>query len=626
MDGQDRLTFRLKEIKDFSEEHWTSKDIDSWRKDIQTFEIEQTEENVSSTKIEMTISQIMSLYCLLKRAQARGHIFGNGIAISGIKKGSKTTAMQKVKLTQADAEMIVSTLEKEEYKKAKQVADAIQKYMNTTLADWGNEVTMKRFDIMGFTEENYFPITVDANAIGKEANDKEQSIYRLLNMSFTKALVNKANNKLVVGDIIETFIAHASDMAKYNTIALPVLDVIKVLNYKEKTPEGANINTRDYLDKAYGTKMKSYINQFLKDLNAVSESQKGTEIQRAMLRNYKASAVGANLQVALLQPLSYFRASYAISNKYLMSAIRRKPQIEKVKQECGIALWKSFEMFDTNVSRGLEKIIAGDNNVYDEIISKSMWLASHMDDVTWGYLYNACEDYVSDTTKLEGEKYRQAVNDKFRDIVYSTQVVDGTMTRSELMRSKNFAVQGATAFMSEPTIAYNMLYDCYTDFTRDQKKLGFSEAFKKNGKKIGTAVYAYMMGAIVESLLRGAISTIRRPKEDDDDTFWKRVLQHFIDEMIIFNKIPIAKDIVTIAQGNKLEKMEYGGIQTMYYAFKSLSSDIKDKKLSYKTIFRTIQGASQLSGVAGSNLLKDVVSIWNATVGKMFPNLYVKTN
>lgn len=610
-DGFDKYAFHINSIVDFAEKNWTSKQVKDWTKDIRKFDI--TKADGSTVHIEMTIPQIMSLYCLNKREQARKHIHGKGIKIAEFKNGAKMSGDVSTTLTEQNVADITSVLNDDQIR----VADAIQNHMNTVCKDWMNEITMKRFGIIGALEENYFPIKSDSNALSVEANDTNaQGIYRLLNMSFTKQLNINANNEIVVGDIFTVFTDHATDMAKYNAVALPTLDLIKVLNYNEtEKTEGTQIETlrlRNVLDTAYGKRAVQYINKMLTDLNGAARSE-SDGLLSTLSRNYKIASVGFNLQVAALQPLSIIRAGYVLNPEYIARGYARRPQVKRVQSECGISAWKQLGFYQINVNRGLEHMIRQDDTVYDKITDASMKGAEFFDNLTWGYMYNACEEWARAETgyATDSKEFRQAVNDKFREVVYSTQVVDSTLTRSEYMRSTSHLKKATSAFMAEPTLTYNMVYDAFNGFTSDLRKgKTTGQALRNNGQKIARAMATFAIAAAIESALRGAISIMRKPLEDDEN-YWLRVRDYFLDELNPLTKIPIAKDVVSILQGYDVARMEYGGVSNAYNAYKNIVKDINSGKLSYKTVYNTITAASQISGVAGSGMMRDVVSLWN---------------
>jgi len=648
-DGWDAFAFRVNDIKKAFRDvlkdsgvvnkkgEADTSELNKWRNEIHTIQLREaaTVDEVANGEdgklvdVKMTSTQIMSLYCLSKREQAMGHILKDGITIDNIKEKNKTTSQQRLTITEDALNQIISELTDQQ----KSVADGLQKFMSTTCAEWGNEITMKRFGIRAFTEENYFPINVDSDVIGKEAKEQqESSIFRLLNLSFTKKLTQNAANKIMIGDIFSTFVAHTSDMAKYNTLALPILDVFKVLNYKEVTlTEGSQReveNTRQVLKDAYGSKCLEYINKLLVDLNGSQTVKQEVTLTKTLIRNYKAAAVGANLQVALLQPLSYIRAGYVMNPKYLAKAlsnpVRVARDINVPKENCGISAWKDFGNFDTNISRGLEHNILGDDGIKDQIITRSMDGAQLMDDVTWSAIYIACEYEIKDKHPgVSGDEFKKLVADRFREVIYGTQVVDSTMTRSQLMRSKNPFDQIATAFMSEPTVAYNMVMDGFAEMSNEYRKThNLGQALSKYGDKVVKAAGCYVAGAVIESALRGVISALRNPIDDDDDedTILARIIEQFKSEINPLGKIPVIKDIIDSLEGNKIGRSEYDFATRLYYAYNGF---IK-KGFTYKNFYSLMQGISEASGVPISGAMKDIVALWNATIGRMWDSLYIE--
>ena len=133
----------------------------------------------------MKVSQIMSLYELYKRDQAKGHILGDGIRAATFKtrQGKKLSDTGHM-LTPEDQNKLFSTLTKRQI----EVADNLQKYMQEQGGAWGNQVSMARFGEKQFGEENYFPINSDGRHldVNAEESPKNASLYALLNMGFTK--------------------------------------------------------------------------------------------------------------------------------------------------------------------------------------------------------------------------------------------------------------------------------------------------------------------------------------------------------------------------------------------------------------------------------------------------------
>lgn len=628
-DGWDKFAFNIKQVIDFSKETFTGAQVKEWGEHVNTFKVlvEPTMEELKNggkpheVDVQMTDTQIMSLYCLSKREHAKTHFAGGGIRVSDIKDGKKELVqVQNVRLSEKELQRIISTLSPEQIA----VADKIQDFMNTVCSDWGNEVSMKRYGIKGFTEKNYFPIKVDTNVISKETRDNEKSVYGLLNMSFTKPITPKASAQMEIKDIFDVFTIHASEMAKYNSIALPVLDMVKYYNYKEIDKDQVT-TMKGSIEETFGKEAMAYINHFLVDLNGNQESGRNETVLKKLTRGYKTSAVAGNLQVMLLQPIAITRASLKIDEKYIAKGMvsfgKIKHGIEMMQKYSGIAVWKDLSLFDTNVSRGLDSHIKQDATTYDKVIEKSMKGAEWADKITWGAIWNACEFEARDRGFAGEELYKESAK-KFRDIIYHTQVVDSTMTRTDMMRSPSLAVQWATSFMSEPSISMNILQDATIKYSQDARRYGKGEAFRRNGKTIAKAVEVYTINVMAESILRGLVGKWR--DLDSEENILEGMWKEFLENINPLANIPLGRDIVSIFSGYSVDRMDMATVQSMYYAYKGWEKVLGGDDVSYKTIYRTMQAMSQATGIPLSSLLREATTIWNNVIAEMYPYLKIE--
>lgn len=630
-DGWDKFAFNVKQIIEFSKDTFNGKQVKEWGSHVNTFKVlvEPTVEELKEggkpheLEVSMTDTQIMSLYCLSKREHAKTHFAGGGIRVATIKDGKKELVqVQNVRLSEKELNRIIGTLTPEQI----EVADKLQEFMNTVCSAWGNEVTMKRYGIKGFTEENYFPIKVDANiiAIAKEARDSEKSIYALLNYSFTKPITPKATAQMEIGDIFDVFTIHTSEMAKYNSVALPVLDMIKYYNYKEIDKDQVT-TMKGSIEETFGREAMAYINHFLVDLNGNQESGRNETVLKKLTRGYKTSAVAGNLQVMALQPVAISRASLKISDKYILKGMASLGQIkngiDEMEKYSGIAVWKDLSLFDTNVSRGLDSHIKQDENLYNKAIEASMKGAEWADKITWGAIWNACKFEARDRG-FTGEELSTETAKKFRDIIYHTQVVDSTMTRTDMMRSPSLAVQWATSFMSEPSVSMNILQDATIKYAQDVRKYGKGEAFKRNGKYMAKAIEVYTLNAMVEAIFRGLIGKWR--DLDSDEGILEGMWKEFLQNVNPLSNIPLGRDIVSIFSGYQVDRMDMATVQSMYYAYKGWVKAIDSGDVSYKTIYRTMQAMSQATGIPLSSLMREAKVIWNNVIGEMYPYLKIE--
>lgn len=647
-DGWDKMAFNTKAVMDFTEQTYTPKEVKAWAKETHTFKLE------SGESVRMTTAQMMAFYCLSKREQAAGHLLGGGMRVEDIQNSGRKENVKQPDpflLTQEDIAAINGALTKRQ----REVADKLQKYMNDQGGAWGNRVSMERFGYRAFTEENYFPIeTMDSNRDAKDPGAKENDMFRLLNMSATKSLVYKANNALVVRDIFDVFSNHMADMAKYDALALPILDAMKWYNYREKQKlENGHVLTTTVqrsIEKAYGMDANKYFTTFIKDLNGVNEGGRGEGFAKKMLSNYKVAAVAANLRVALLQPTAYVRAVGVMSPKYLAKAFTEgKSAYKEAEANSGIALWKHMGFYDTNIGMNIRDQIKNAGTWKDSTVEFLMKGAEWGDRLTWGRLWNACKAEVRDKQKLTGDALLKATAERFREVVYSTQVVDSTMTRSQAMRGKSVYGSISTAFMSEPTLSYNLVLKAYTDYTTELRTTGDKKKAWNNAKgKVAWALATYLVSAAASGLVESAVDACR---DDDEYATW---LEKYLNALIganyeegkfsgvrpfdnnlfsdvdILSKLPILKDFMSMISGYGNDRMDTEWISNLIDAYRIWDETIKlatgklDKPTDvtyngnmtlYGKIYKTLKAVSQATGLPISAASREVVTLWNTIAG-----------
>lgn len=646
-DAQDTFAFNVNAILKHKNDVYedcgiTEDDVKKWRNHVREITITDMKNTTDKNNpkfmaIKMTDAQIMGLYLLNKREQARKHIYKGGIRIGDINLDGKINPIKSVKgfnIAESDVTKIISELnDKQIY-----VADKFSEFLNGTCSDWGNFITMKLYGMKSFREKFYYPIQIDENGKAAKPTDDDTSIYRLLNMGFTKPIEPNANNKLVVNDIFEVFGKHTSDMAKYNAFGLAITDFLKVYNYNSKIYTGHNgehetESMQTAIENAYGNGMKHYIRTFLEDVNGTQSGGRGEEFTKKMMSNYKIAAVGANINVALLQPMSYVRAIMVLPAKYLFfrgNTLHWKKGSENALKYSGMAVWKSLGFYDTNITRGVQAQITGGESFKDKVAEKSMILAEIGDKFTWGSLWNACELEVKDRRKdldVTSEEFYKEVALKFREVVYATQVVDSTMTRAQIMRSKSAMMQTVTAFMSESLLTYNMVADVFFEWSMENRQ-GHSVSVGKYGRKFIKAVGVYCATAALSSVVRATTDILRYDDDEEEDLeeFVKNFKENFKSEINPLSKLPFFKDVVSVFEGYEPTRMDEQSLVTIKRAIDAWKKVVKDDKdVDYKTVYKTLQAISQTTGTPVSNLTRDVVSMWNYFIGKAYPSLKVET-
>ena len=637
--GQGQLAFDAQRIIALSEEAYKAEEARAWNKEIKEFTLGE------NRTVRMPASSLMSLYCLLKRDQAVGHILGEGIRVADFAQGSRHVRGEGTVITLAQAQQMVETLTPRQ----RAVADRLQQIMSTTGAEWGNYVSMKRFGYEMFTESSYFPIEVDSDRLlAKTDNSRGNELYRLLNISAAKTLTRGAKNRIMLKNIFDVYASHMSDMAQYHAMALPVLDAIKWLNYSEvienadgTTQRGDSV--RDAMRDTLGSGAGRYVQNLIRDISGRQFSGDwGEKAGKALLGRANRQAVAANLRVALLQPTSIVRAGMELGGTEIMlgaarNLTRMRANMEEMQRYSGIAAWKDLGFFDMNISRSIESLIKHTETIGDRVMEKTGVLAEMGDKITWAAMWEGCKENV----RRNGARYDtqdaflRAVAEKFEDVIYKTQVVDSILTRSQLMRSTTLASKWLTSFMSEPTTTYNMLLAAYDRFAAEvrgkagaQRAQAIQRAWQKHGRTLGRTFAVYGLSAVLSALVESVADAAR--DNDDYETYIEKWLQAFWgnlgDNLNPLTLLPLVSNLWELASGHEPESPLFSGIYTLKESVvKAIKYAQGESRAEwYGVAYPLLQGASQVSGLPFATATREVVTLWNNTAAYLNPRLRIE--
>lgn len=675
MNGQDKFAYNANYILEFRKKLIADKTVRAWDKEIHELELTTHEEK--RVKVTMTTTQLMNLYLLSRRKHGLNHILGGGIRLKRtveptlvntvrekVSKDEKKLNQEKTsehfKLKDAEVGQMIKLLTPEQIK----VANALQKFAAEVGGAWGNEITMRRFGFRGFTEENYWTIEVDKQDLSVEPGDKKDgSLYRLQNISAVKPLTEEAKGAVVIRGVFDVFSDHMTDMAKYNAFVLPIIDAQRWLNYKtaHENNEG-HVNNRSVqrtMTMVYGEAANNYVIEFLRDLNGVKESgDRGDTLTKRMISKAKRVKVALNFNVAAQQPTSYMRASAVLEHKYLAKAFAAQERdtakdrliLEQDRKELlqysGIALWKEMGFFDTDIGHSLREQIKGGQSLSDKIVDKTMLGAEWGDKLTWARLLRACKLEVQDKQHLSGEAMLKAAAKRFREVIYRTQVVDSTLTRSHNMRSNSTFAKFSTAFMSEPTVSYNVAMYATENMVRETAEMGLKVAMKRNWRQVIRQYQAVLASGVAAALVSAIDAALRDP---DDDPFFEKVWKKFfgeksdsklenaaniilgldgtmLGEINPLSKLPELKGMVNALSGFGSGRMDMDVITNAQRAvqiwdeyIRLQTGDLEEPTKTtyygnmtpYGRIYPTLKALSDFSGLPISNLSREVTTLFN---------------
>ena len=576
---------------------------------------------VSHGQIQMTDDQIMSLYETIRRTGGMDRIKG-GIEIERLDVKGNRIEQEAIHLTDADIKKIESVLTPEMI----EVADKIQKYMANDMSKMGNETSRQLYGYEKFTDPTYYPWRPSRDTIATSNSSENIPMFTSIERSgFTKQLKEGANNPLVIRGIFDVFADHVAEMAAYHGYAAAVKDTLRWLNYREKSESDGFVQwstTKNAINKIVNSKDGvKYITDLLLDINHARKSDYLGAITEVIMGSYKAAAVGANARVVVQQPTAYFRALDMIDAKYLMM-VNPKTAIKNIKksqEQCPISWWKSQGYYETNLGKPVKELVTGIETKTEKVKDVLMKPAGLADDFTWGFLYTAVEKEQRDKLKgknLSEEEFRKAVNERFDDVVDTTQVVDSVLHRSAFMRSKDKLNIIQTAFMAEPTKTYNMVMEA---IIKDMNE-------GKIGKRTSRAAAAFLITALVNAAAQSLVDVPRHAGDDDDywEKFKQYMLSNFEDNVNPFNLLPVLKDVApdifklftgevswNKGSGSRFDTEAVYSLIDMVSAWKKHVSG-EGNKTGFGVVMATLKPLSQFTGIPMYNLTRDAVALYNA--------------
>lgn len=593
-----------------------------------------------SASLTLTTEQIMNLYNLAQRGeQAVNHLMKGGIVQPEIKRNGKLKAIdrgtQNIPLTLEDIQAITSVLTPEQIR----VAKGLQKLASSMLAEWGNNASMTVYGYRKFTEDHYWPIKAARDAVSASVEKDPGNSRSIKNMGSAKALVPDASNALEIGGIYDVFAQNASDMIKYATLLAPMEDINRLYNFRYRDDKGnlTGRNVQQVLSSVYGDAAQKYWRNLMRDMQngMVKNASDTTRAVERIVGNTKGAAVGANLRVVIQQPTAYFRAAVVLDPTYMTKGLAKGATAgngwDKARQWAPIAGIKDTSGFDQGSRYTIAREVYGsEGGALEWLNDKSMALAGKADAVTWGKIWNACEWQVAAETSLEvgsDEFYRQ-VAAVFTDVIDQTQVVDGIMQRTQIMRDSDALTRQATSFMGEPLKSLNIFMRAYDAWVYESNPQKRSKALKQLKRSVAALVVTDVVNALAQSIVDGL-------RDDDKDKNWaERILEAFtgysgdeesageviknvtlggnlVSNMNPVGRIPYLKDILSILQGYTVDRMDAAAaddiIRTSKTFIKGLGGDSKTTT-AYNLKQMLVMG-SKVFGISVGNMGRDMWAI-----------------
>lgn len=591
-------------------------------------------------KLTLTTPQIMELYLLSKRKQALGHLLGGGVIQPEIKSAETgrtkvPRGTQQVFLTDGDIERITGKLTDEQ----KRVADGLQELTATTLAKYGNDASMQAYGYRKFTEKNYWPIKSAKEALHSNLEKDSGNVRSIKNIGMAQQVTPNANNAVELRSVFDTFADHASDMIDYAAWLAPMEDANRFFNFQYRNDAGnkTGVSVKGLLDEKGGKGAQQYWQKLMGDIQngiGTKDFEPITGKMGKFVGKFKGASVGANIRVVIQQPTAFFRAAAVLDPKDMAKGmtggVTKGSGWEKALEHSPIAMRKAVGSFDISSPYTLKDRFYGKEGVTNKLNDLAGAAAGKADAATWGKLWNACEWQVKrekPDVRAGSNEFYSAVNDVFSDMIDQTQVVDGILQRSNIMRGKSILSQQATAFMGEPIMSLNVLLRSYDNFRYEENPAKRSKALKTLGRAATALVVTNVVNALAQSIVDGL-------RDDDrDKDYGEKFLSAFTgvegDEKnalelignVVLNgnvgsnmnpvaQIPFAKDILSLAQGYDVSRPDMEVFSDLINAARAFvdSASGDGKKTRKEATLTLLAAASKMFGLPVANIKRDLMA------------------
>lgn len=591
-------------------------------------------------KLTLTTPQIMELYLLSKRKQALGHLLGGGVIQPEIKSAETgrtkvPRGTQQVFLTDGDIERITGKLTDEQ----KRVADGLQELTATTLAKYGNDASMQAYGYRKFTEKNYWPIKSAKEALHSNLEKDSGNVRSIKNIGMAQQVTPNANNAVELRSVFDTFADHASDMIDYAAWLAPMEDANRFFNFQYRNDAGnkTGVSVKGLLDEKGGKGAQQYWQKLMGDIQngiGTKDFEPITGKMGKFVGKFKGASVGANIRVVIQQPTAFFRAAAVLDPKDMAKGmtggVTKGSGWEKALEHSPIAMRKAVGSFDISSPYTLKDRFYGKEGVTNKLNDLAGAAAGKADAATWGKLWNACEWQVKrekPDVRAGSNEFYSAVNDVFSDMIDQTQVVDGILQRSNIMRGKSTLSQQATAFMGEPIMSLNVLLRSYDNFRYEENPAKRSKALKTLGRAATALVVTNVVNALAQSIVDGL-------RDDDrDKDYGEKFLSAFTgvegDEKnalelignVVLNgnvgsnmnpvaQIPFEKDILSLAQGYDVSRPDMEVFSDLINAARAFvdSASGDGKKTRKEATLTLLAAASKMFGLPVANIKRDLMA------------------
>lgn len=333
-------------------------------------------------------------------------------------------------------------------------------------------------------------------------------------------------NLMEVVDVMNSEVPHVSDIA--GKLAA-VRNVGMVLGAKSEVNGMTGYGS---IGKNYGQKTSAIIRSICDDYAGKTRTK--NDVASSAMNKVISKGVNAifygKFDTMVKQAGSFFTAGTVTDMESVFWALKemalgkfskkhRAPSVDELSRMSGLffdrTLGGSLTGYEGKKGRNSSGVWGAIRNA--PVLSDGM---TRVDIATVRNLYLVAEHYVQKSMSVDDPGYREAVVNKFNQIIQDTQPTQTTMQKGELLRSQNSLLRSVFAFKTQMFNQGGALADALNEFAFKHDKASGIKAANAVGSFITSATFIAAVNAAFR-MLKGKVNDYR--DEDDGTLDWGKV-------------------------------------------------------------------------------------------------------
>lgn len=372
--------------------------------------------------------------------------------LEGILHGGISIDNKKRIVTPETLKKIISDMSADEKKVADKMLELLNREENGDIKEGLNRVSTMLNGYPIAMEEGYWPKNVNEFFRHKDAS-------KTMGNFVSQTIEGQGHLQERTGAIVPVRIHGAfqtfAEMLHLNSVYIGLANPVR--NAKTLLQD---VEFRSEIYNRYGKEYYNTLEKLIRDIegNALDISNY-EKFSKRLMSNITASIFGLNPFIPLKQPIAYINAMTEIEPKYLRKGLLRKPNWNEIKKYDVVLRYRAEGNNDREIGEmGEVGKLRSDFTGKTSLASKTTFLIGKFDLFEIGHIWEAVKLEVKDKKpELQGDAFFNMVAARAEEIINRHQPSTFAQNRSEIGRSNNLAVRGATAFTSQANKVYNQV-------------------------------------------------------------------------------------------------------------------------------------------------------------------------